>query len=34
MKKIQGLLLDSYLSENINITTAAAIVKEALQKVF
>ena len=31
-KKIQGLLLDSYLSENINITTAAAIVKGKLYK--
>ena len=31
-KKIQGLLLDSYLSENINITTAAAIAKGRFTK--
>ena len=31
-KKIQGLLLDSYLSEKINITSAAAIVKGSFTK--
>ena len=31
-KKIQGLLLDSYLNKNINITSAAAIVKGSFTK--
>ena len=31
-KKIQGLLINSYLNENINITTAAAIVKGKFKK--
>ena len=31
-KKIQGLLIESYLNENINITTAAAIVKGKFKK--
>ena len=31
-KKIQGLLIDSYLNENINITSAVAIVKGSFKK--